>query len=93
MVIDTNTQSLGRLYASVTWLSLVEVMVCRQSGAKPLPQPVTKYCQLVNWKQTFVKFDKSVNVSLQENAFQMSAMLFRVQYVNKTRHFQHTSGT
>ena len=32
--------------------SLVQVMAWRQCGAKPLPEPITTYCQLHHQEQT-----------------------------------------
>ena len=35
---------------------LVQIMACRLFGAKPLSQPMLRYCQLDPWEQTLVKF-------------------------------------
>ena len=37
------------------WSALVQIMACRQFGAKPLSKPMLVYCQLVLWEQTSVK--------------------------------------
>ena len=37
--------------------ALVQVMACRLSGAKPLPEPLLPYCQLDPCEQTSVKFE------------------------------------
>ena len=34
---------------------LIQVMVCRLFGAKPLPEPMLAYCQLDSWEQISVK--------------------------------------
>ena len=36
--------------------TLVQIMACRLFGAKPLSQPMLRYCQLDPWEQTLVKF-------------------------------------
>ena len=33
-----------RIYASVNWPSLVQIMACRLNGAKPLSEPMLEYC-------------------------------------------------
>ena len=40
-----------------TWSTLVQVMACRLSGAKPLPEPMPPYCQLHSYEHTSVKFE------------------------------------
>ena len=40
-----------------TGSALVQVMACRLSGAKPLPEPMLQNCQLDHWEQTFLKFE------------------------------------
>ena len=37
---------------------LVQVMACRLSDAKPLPEPMLPYCQLGSWEQISVKFER-----------------------------------
>ena len=39
--------------------ALVQVMACRLSGAKPLPEPMLPYCQLDPWEQTSVKVEST----------------------------------
>ena len=41
------------------WTSsaLVQIMACRLSGAKPLPEPMLPYCYLDPWEQNAVKFE------------------------------------
>ena len=41
----------------VNFSPLAQVMVCRPLGAKPLPEPMLTYCQLVHWEQISVKFE------------------------------------
>ena len=42
--------------------ALVQILVCRLIGAKPLFEPVPEYCQLVHWEKTSVKFSsKSIH--------------------------------
>ena len=36
---------------------LIQVMVCRLFGVKPLPEPTLAYCQLDSWEQISVKFE------------------------------------
>ena len=36
----------GRIYASLHWPSLVQVMACRLVDAKPLHEPMLEYCWL-----------------------------------------------
>ena len=38
--------------------SLVQVMVCCLFSAKPLPEPMLRYCQLDSWEQVSVKFEQ-----------------------------------
>ena len=40
-----------------TGSALVQIMACRLSGAKPLPEPMQAYCQLDPWEQISVKFE------------------------------------
>ena len=35
-----------RIYASVKWSSLFQLMACRLVGAKPLSDPMLEYCWL-----------------------------------------------
>ena len=35
-----------RIYASVNWSALVQIMACRLFGTKPLSKPVLGFCQL-----------------------------------------------
>ena len=38
--------------------SLIQIMACRLTGAKPLSEPMPEYCLLDPWEQTSVKFKK-----------------------------------
>ena len=40
-----------------TGSALVQVVACHVFGAKPLPEPMLAYCQLVCWEQISVKFE------------------------------------
>ena len=42
--------------------ALVQVMVCRLSGAKPLPESVLTYCQLDPWERTSMKFESKYKI-------------------------------
>ena len=56
-----------------TWSSLVQVMACRLSGAKPLPGPMLPYCQLNPEEQILVKFKS--DILIQEYAFEYVVMV------------------
>ena len=45
--------------AYMRWIgsALVQVIACRLSGAKSLPEPMLPYCQLDPWEQTSVNFE------------------------------------
>ena len=45
-----------RIYASVKWPSLFQIMACRLVDAKPLSDPMLEYCWLDHQEQTSVKF-------------------------------------
>ena len=54
-----------------TGSSLVQVMACRLFDAKPLPEPMLPYCQLVSWEHILVKFeDRNSIIFIQENAIE-----------------------
>ena len=44
-----------------TMTSLVQIMACRLSGAKPFSEPLLVYCQLVPWEHISVKFGSKHN--------------------------------
>ena len=43
-VINSIIKAKWRIYASVNWQSLDQIMACRQVGAKPVPEPMLEYC-------------------------------------------------
>ena len=45
-----------RIYASVKFTSLVQIMACRLFGTKPLSEPMLDCYWLARWEQTSVKF-------------------------------------
>ena len=45
-----------RIYASINYPSLVQIMACRLEGAKTLFAPMLECCLLDTWEQTSVKF-------------------------------------
>ena len=49
---------------------LVQVMVCRPIGAKPLPEPMLTYCQLRPSVQTSMKSESKFKIFNNENAFE-----------------------
>ena len=62
-------------------------MACHLFAAKPLSEPMLKYCQLDPWEQILVKFTRNLNISIQENAFEnavceIAVILPRPQCVN-----------
>ena len=60
-----------------TGSALVQVMACRSFGAKPLPEPMLKYCQLDPWKHTSVKFESKYKTSIHENVSELSSAKLR----------------
>ena len=62
-------------------------MACAMFGAKPLPEPVLKYCQLDTEEQNSMKFESKYKTFHHENAFgnvirEMAAILLRGRWVN-----------
>ena len=62
-------------------------MACRLVGAKPLFEPMLEYCQLGPCEQISVKFNRNLNIFIQENAFEyvvwkMAVVLSLPQCVN-----------
>ena len=49
-----------------TKLSLVQIMVCRLFGAKPLSEPMPSYCSLDPWEQIFSEIRKSMEKKTQK---------------------------
>ena len=69
-----------------TGSALVQIMACRLFGAKPLPEPVLTYCQLVPWEQTSMNYNQNTKLFIHEYAFEnvvckMAAILFRGRWV------------
>ena len=58
---------LNHLRLSATYMcrwtgsTLIQIMACHLFGAKPLPEPMMPYCQLISWEQTSVKFESKYN--------------------------------
>ena len=44
-----------RIYASVNYPSLIQIIACRLGGAKPLSKSMLEYCWLDPWEQNSVK--------------------------------------
>ena len=60
------------IYASVPQTSLVQIMACCLSGAKPLPELMLEYCWL--WTlENQIRWNLNLNlyISIQENAFEI----------------------
>ena len=52
-----------RIYASVIWPALVQTMVCRLDGAKPLPEPMQECCKLIG-SELYVSDNYAINGSV-----------------------------
>ena len=52
------------------WQSMARWMACRLFGAKPLPESMLFYCQLIPKKQTSVKFETKHFRFIQQNKIQ-----------------------
>ena len=62
-------------------------MVCRQFGAKPLPEPTSTYCQLDPYEQTSVQLEWKFKLFIHANAVEdavceMAAFLSRADELN-----------
>ena len=69
-----------------TGLALVQVMACRLSGAKSLPDTKLTFYQLGPWEQLSVKLESKYKTFIHENACEnvvceMSVILFRGRWV------------
>ena len=72
-----------------TWLSLVLVVVCHLFGAKPLPETMLIYGQLVPEEKVQWKFNPNTKLFFQDNAFKnvvckMAAILLKSQCDEQT---------
>ena len=62
--------------------ALLQIMVCRLFGAKPLSEPMLEYCQFDPWQQASMKFQQKFNTFIHVNAYEnivceMAAILSR----------------
>ena len=56
--VDVNSSPFSAAYVHQwTGSVLLQVMAWRLFGAKPLPEPMLAYCQLVYWEQIAVKIE------------------------------------
>ena len=60
-------------YMSVNLSSLVQIMVCRLIGAKPLSEPMLDYCQLDPCEHISVKFNPTTTILLKNMHVKMSS--------------------
>ena len=63
--------------------SLIQIMVCRLLGAKPLSDAMLAYCQLDPWELISVKFYQNTtivieNSELEKVACKLAAILYRL---------------
>ena len=75
-----------RMYASVKWPSLFQVMASRLVGAQPLSEPMLENCQFDLGNQLQWNFNLNSNIFIHENGFEsvvceMAATLSRNQCV------------
>ena len=87
--LDVNSSPPSAAYMRQwTGSALVQIMACRLSGAKPLPEPMLPYCQLDPWEQTSVEFESGEIKPFHSQKFveivicEMVAILSRGRLVN-----------
>ena len=70
-----------------TGSALLQVMACHLFGTKPLPEPMTTYCQLDLKEQTSVKLESKYKSFIHENVFENfvceMAILYWGRWVNQ----------
>ena len=51
--------------------AFIQVMDCRNFGAKPLPEPRLAYCHLHSWKKFQRHLNRNSEIFIEENAFEI----------------------
>ena len=69
-VYTIHAYTLTRWVSELGRKSLLQIVACSPFGAKPLPEPVYRYCLLNLWEQIPVQLESYIITFIQESAFE-----------------------